>query len=72
MPILFISGTADPLTPNFMAHELCRRAIGCPLKHVHDVVGGTHNALYRTDKNYYGHIENFLGKVFQGQKDSSY
>ena len=55
-----ITGTADPLTPNYMAHELAGLAIKSCRKHVYDVQDGTHNALYRTDIDYWHVVRKFI------------
>ena len=60
---MFISGTKDSLTPNTMAHELYDLATASPRKKVFDVKGGSHNALYKKDKDYWNKVNAFLSKV---------
>lgn len=55
-PTLFISGTKDNLTPNWMAHELFDLAKGCRRKEIYDVIDGKHSSLYRTDREFWNRV----------------
>lgn len=45
-----------------MAHQLHDLAKSSPRKMVYDIVGGKHNSLYKTDPNFWQHVNYFFDK----------
>ena len=57
VPILFVCGTNDTLTPIEMTRELYRRALLSSRKQLYEVIGGGHSPpLHTSDSNYWNKI----------------
>ena len=60
VPILFIAGSIDPITPPIMSYELSSLAVKSSRKKVYEIIGGKHNGLYKQDPNFWLLVDSFL------------